>query len=124
MLAADADATVGNERAHNPGQRISCKLRGGLKPRTIEQLTLACLHLQKQALAKVKSYASVPDATEAFEFEEMQEAWASAGAGGAAGAGGSAAAGAGAAADEPDDDAADIVLDNVDDDDDDDDDDE
>ena len=49
VLAADTDATVGNERSHNPGQRIANKLRSSLKPRTIEQLTLASVHLRKMA---------------------------------------------------------------------------
>lgn len=94
VLAADTDATVGNERSHNPGQRIANKLRSSLKPRTIEQLTLAAVHLRKMATAKLKTYANILAASEVLDLEEMQEAWAQAG---AAAASASAADGAGGA---------------------------
>ena len=80
-----------------PAQRIACKARSGLKPTSIEQLTLACAHIRKRVADELRTTTieqlDLPVAEMQAEWDCAAQAQAEGG-GAAAGA----AAGAGAAA--------------------------
>ena len=97
LLAGDSDATTDNERLHVPAQRIACKARSGLKPTSIEQLTLACAHIRKRVADELRTTTS-----EQLDLAEMQAEWDCAAQAQAEGGGAAAGAAAGAGAAAPD----------------------
>ena len=80
-----------------PAQRIACKARSGLKPTSIEQLTLACAHIRKRVADELRTTTS-----EQLDLAEMQAEWDCAAQAQAEGGGAAAGAAAGAGAAAPD----------------------
>jgi hypothetical protein len=72
LLAASRAATAFNERLHNPAQRIGCKLRNRLKPRTTEQLTLAYHYVREDVKKKVKEMGA--EAERLLDLEDLEDA--------------------------------------------------
>ena len=72
VLAGDRAATTFNERLHTPAQRIASKLRAGLKPLSVEQLTLAHHYLREEA-KKTLAEMEGDDKDDALDWQELLE---------------------------------------------------
>ena len=70
VLAGDRAATTFNERLHTPAQRIASKLRAGLKPLSVEQLTLAHYYLREEA-KKTLAEMEGDDKDDALDWQEL-----------------------------------------------------
>ena len=71
--AGNSAATTFNERLHTPAQRIAIKLCAGLKPLSVEQLTLAHFYLREEA-KKTLAEMEGDNKDDALDWQDMLEA--------------------------------------------------